>query len=167
MRKSERPGCLNWGGTYIRIYTVSHIPGKELITADALSRVPVSARESHLDEEVTAYIRFVVNSLPATEKCLTEIPLKQEEDKVCRQVKEYCNTGWPERKFVPGTVKLYLPVASQLPVVDGLLMRGSRIVVPTSMRLEILDQLHSGHQGTNKCRRRAQQAVWWPVCQIN
>ena len=143
-------------------FSISHVPGKQLITADALSRAPVSPGENDLDEEVSAYISFVINSLPATEKRLQEIRRKQEEDEVCRQVKEYCDTGWPERKVIPGPVKSYLPVASQLSVVDGLLMRGSRIVVPTSMRLEILDRLHSGYQGINKCRRRAQQAVWWP-----
>ena len=107
-------------------FSISHVPGKELITADALSRAPVSAGVNDLDEEVSAYISFIVNSLPATEKRLTEIRLKQEEDEVCRQVKEYCDTAWPERKFIPGPVKSYLPVASQLSVVDGLLSLDAR-----------------------------------------
>ena len=38
---------------------------------------------------------------------------------------------------------------------------GSRIVVPTAMRREILDWLHSGHQGINKCRCWAQQTIWY------
>ena len=64
-------------------FSISHVPGKELITADALSRAPVSPGENDLDEEVSAYISLIVNSLPATEKRLQEIRRKQEKDEVC------------------------------------------------------------------------------------
>ena len=37
-----------------------------------------------------------------------------------------------------------------------------RRIVPSSLRLEILDRLQVGHQGITKSRRRAQQSVWWP-----
>ncbi len=30
------------------------------------------------------------------------------------------------------------------------------------MRREIRDQLHQGHQGIEKCKNRARQAVYWP-----
>ena len=47
---------------------------------------------------------------------------------------------------------------------DGLIITNkmARIVIPSTLRLSILDQLHSGHQGATKCRVRAQQTVWWP-----
>ena len=41
-------------------------------------------------------------------------------------------------------------------------MRGSRIVVPESLRTEILNKIHGAHQGITKCRERARQSVWWP-----
>ena len=41
-------------------------------------------------------------------------------------------------------------------------MRGARIVIPSEMRLDILDKLHAGHQGISKCRLLAKQSVWWP-----
>ena len=45
---------------------------------------------------------------------------------------------------------------------QGLLMRNNRIVIPSSLRSDMLDKLHTGHQGIIKCRRRPQQSVWWP-----
>lgn len=49
-------------------YAISHIPGKELITADALSRAPVSEENVELESEVSAYVSLVTNSLLATER---------------------------------------------------------------------------------------------------
>ena len=41
-------------------------------------------------------------------------------------------------------------------------MRNNRIVIPSSLHSDMLDKLHTGHQGITKCRQRAQQSVWWP-----
>ena len=51
-------------------FTISHVPGKDLTIADALSRAPVSApstEDKFLQQETTAYIDFVVKHLPASE----------------------------------------------------------------------------------------------------
>ena len=37
-----------------------------------------------------------------------------------------------------------------------------QLVIPESMRSEILNKLHTGHQSITKHRERAQQSVWWP-----
>ena len=41
-------------------------------------------------------------------------------------------------------------------------MRGSRIIIPSPLRATILDQLHIGHQGISKCKKKASNSVWWP-----
>jgi len=39
---------------------------------------------------------------------------------------------------------------------------GSRVVIPSSLRIEILQSLHSAHQGVNGMNERAKACVYWP-----
>ena len=74
----------------------------------------------------------------------------------------YCQSGWPVKSTLPGVIKPYHQVASELTVEKGLLMRASRVVIPAALRVSILDKLHMAHQGIVKSRERAKQSVWWP-----
>ena len=146
-------------------YTISHIPGKELTVADALSRAPVSnptSADTQFNKEVDAYVNLVLESFPATEKQLKRIQEAQSADAVCSQVHKYCKEGWPNKDLLPGPIKPYFQFAGELNVQKGLLLNGGRIVIPTSLQLEMLDRLHNAHQGIQKCRQRAQQSIWWP-----
>jgi hypothetical protein len=44
---------------------------------------------------------------------------------------------------------------------DGIVLKGERIIIPFSMRQKILDQLHLAHQGIEKTKLRARDAVYW------
>ena len=146
-------------------YTVIHVPGKSLCTADALSRSPVntgSHSDSKFQHETDAYVNPLIQNLPATDKRLTEIQSQQDQDPVCQKLKKYCQDGWPDRSSLTGPCKPYLPVTNELCVANGLLLRGGRLVIPPNLRSDILNKIHTGHQGITKCRRRAAQSVWWP-----
>ncbi|XP_037526322.1 uncharacterized protein K02A2.6-like [Rhipicephalus sanguineus] len=60
-------------------------------------------------------------------------------------------------------VRKYASVADKLSIVQGLLLRGTRIVFPPSLREEVLQQLHTGHQGVVRCRARARESSWGPA----
>ena len=144
-------------------FTISHIPGQDLVTADALSRAPVSnstASDQFLEEEVDAYIQAVIDSLPASEGRLAEIREAQQQDELCQEVIKM--EGWPAKHKLVGLVKKFHPMAGELAVDGGLLMRGNHLVIPSALQAEVLTQLHVGHQGIQKCRERAKQSVWWP-----
>lgn len=81
---------------------------------------------------------------------------------MCSQIAAYCSTKWPPKNPLSQSIFPYLPMASEFTIVNGLLMRGRRIVIPSSMRSEMLEKLHQGHQGVTKCHERARQLVWWP-----
>ena len=77
-------------------------------------------------------------------------------------MKEFCRTSWPDNSVLKGELKSYAKVKDELSVNEGLLLRGNRLIIPISLRPEILNKLHSAHQGVVKCLERAKHSVWWP-----
>ena len=146
-------------------FTIGHVPGKNLIIADALSRAPgsiPSMTDKALQQETTAYVNSVMESLPASEERLQEIKQHQKADEVCQQIIGFCQSGWPEKKSLPQQLKPYLPISAELTVENDLLLRGGRIVIPPPLRSTLLEKIHSGHQGITKSRKMARQSIWWP-----
>ena len=52
-------------------------------------------------------------------------------------------------------------IADELSTEDGIILKGERIVIPVSMKQDILQQLHHAHQGIEKNKLRARDAVYW------
>ena len=145
-------------------YKVEHVPGKNLHTADALSRAPVAGGEedSCLQTEVETFAVNVVESLPATPQCLNKYRQAQEQDPVCQQIAEYCRHGWPGKASVRQDVAPFWQWRDSITECNRLLMYGQRIVVPNCLQKETLQKIHAGHQGIERCRARAAVSIWWP-----
>ena len=140
-----------------------YVPGKELIVADALSRSPLKKFETDLSSAVRTYVDAVVQSKPITDKSLDVIREMTEEDETIQEVLDYTLNGWPKyKRDIDPKIQQYSDVRSELSVASGLLLRGTRIIVPSSYRSTIMERIHDGHWGISKCRDRAAQAVWWP-----
>ena len=147
-------------------YTISHVPGKHLYTADTLSRAPVSVPETthELENNYTeCFVNNIVSSLPASSDRLHCYRTAQQADSTCQRVASLCKEGWPNRiQQVAHDLRRFWPVRGELTMYDGLLLRGSRIVVPHKLQKETLEKIHCGHQGIRKCQQRVSMAVWWP-----
>lgn len=143
-------------------FEVRHVPGKELVIADALSRKPVphSSEDEALCDEVTSYVDSVMTSKPVTPKRLEALRAATVHDPELQQVINYTLNGWPST--VAEQYRPYQLVQGELSLVDGLLVYNHRIVVPFTERKNVLQKLHETHQGLNKCRQNAQTTVWWP-----
>ena len=146
-------------------FTATHIPGSDLKITDTLSQAPlqeVTETDRQLQKDTDAYVAQVIEGMPATPRRLQEIHQAQEEDSIFQQLMLFCREGWPHHSKLKGNFKLYKPVADELSVQSGLLLRGSRIVIPTALQKEILVKFHTGHLGITKCQERVKQSVWWP-----
>ena len=72
-------------------------------------------------------------------------------------------TGWPKSKSaLPVEVQEYFSIRDELIVDEGIIFKGSRVVIPTSLRKEIIDRIHYAHLGIVGCLRRARLSVYWP-----
>ena len=72
-------------------------------------------------------------------------------------------TGWPNNiKEIPQFLHPYWIFHEELTIEDGLILKGTRIVIPNKKRGAILKQIHDSHLGLTKCKLRAKQVVYWP-----
>ena len=71
--------------------------------------------------------------------------------------------GWPSSiKQVPPVLQPYWTFREELTVEDGLILKETRIVIPTEWLEAILKLIHEGHLGLNKCKLHAKETVYWP-----
>ena len=138
---------------------VEYQPGSTLAIADTLSRAPLPD-SSRTTETVT------VNNLqwmPVKRHKLDEIRGATEQDGALQKLRRVITNGWPrELADVEAEVKPYFSYRDELTTQDGIILRGDRIVIPTSMRKEVKQKAHAGHMGINACIRRARDLVFWP-----
>ncbi|XP_064469482.1 uncharacterized protein LOC135384188 [Ornithodoros turicata] len=132
-------------------FTIRHVPGKQLFTANVLSRNHLTsnwAEDFTLAHEIKEYETLALSLLPASSDMLTRIR------RTLSLLMEYWSTQWPPVSILAEECRKYVTVADELALIDGLLLRGTRLVIPTALRHEVMTHLHTGHQGAQKARNR-------------
>ncbi len=81
---------------------------------------------------------------------------------MCRQLSSLVRTVWEGKKSIPPQLASFWQHRNDLLIAEGLLMKGKRLVIPGSIRGEVLEKVHQRHQGITKCLERAQMSLWWP-----
>ena len=132
-------------------YDITHVPGKELYTADTLSRAPIlessSTDSKALEELAELCVMRAISHLLASSQRSEIYREAQSKDPVCKLLFQYCQEGWSGQNKVDTIAKLYWEAQGELTVGDGLLVLGSRLAVLESLQEETLRKLHEGHQG--------------------
>ncbi|XP_049877892.1 uncharacterized protein K02A2.6-like [Pectinophora gossypiella] len=138
-------------------YKVVYRPGKTNI-ADPFSRLCNEPKSGHTATRDNYVHQIVENSLPVAVS-LTEIMRCSSEDQEILKVKDgVYNSNWHE------DVKLFKIFQDELCFYEGILLRGTRIVVPESLRERVLKAAHEGHPGIVGMKARLRTKVWWPKC---
>lgn len=147
-----------------------HIPGKQLVVADTLSRHSTSLlyKVDELTMDVIEHTQSMREIWPITDAKLQEIANETARDPDMSLAMTHTLNGWPAyAKDVPVSVQPYYGNRENISTTHSVLTFQDRIVIPPTMRQEILNKIHAGHQGIVKCRQIAQAAVWWPTINVD
>ena len=150
-------------------FTVVYKKGKDIPVADALSRVTPMDPEDNIKlpiiavNLITAHILMTAPSQDTFSRKLDRLRKSTAQDNQLTRLSHYINTGFPcEKKNLPIDLQDYWNYQDTLSIKNGLLTCGSRIIVPHEMRAEMLQYIHEGHQGRERCLLRARNTVFWP-----
>ena len=139
-------------------YDISHKSGQSNQDADALSRLPLP--DSPADVPLPGESVLLLQNLQESPVTATQIRAWTDKDPVLSQVRNFVLHGWPTS--VGEELQAYFRRKFELSILDGCLLWGSRIVIPTSGQSCIMDELHETHPGASRIKALARSYVWWP-----
>ena len=135
-----------------------HVPGKQLVVADTLSRNPFSvpSKKSGTEEEARAYVDSAEIVRRASPEKMERIKQATSSEFQLSRVLDCTVNGWEKyASDVPEEIRPYFAVCGDLSVTDGKIFYRHRLVIPPVLQSEVLERIHDGNQGIIKCRERA------------
>ena len=139
------------------------------------------------DGETSDIFNHVASLLGSDIRALTwdMVKLETEKDLDMVDLQRLISTSFPDKKQdMPSNIVQYWPLRHNLTTVDGVILmneqvlvpkrfrdeliqshideRSMRIIIPLSLRDEVLRSLHSAHQGVSGMNERAKTSVFWP-----
>lgn len=139
-------------------YQLEYRPGKEHGNADGLSRLPMP---SNNDETVPPGDIHLLEGLKNPPIQAENISNGTKKDLVIGTIYQYVVHGWPTHKL-EGEHRHFNDKKLELSTHKGCLLWGNRVVIPSSLRREVMLLLHANHPGITAMKAIARSFVWWP-----
>ena len=172
-------------------FQISYNPGKWHRGPDALSRNPAQVEAviilselegnpllqllcedgTHCDQEAAHTRNEQVRSvtvealidLSNSAITLEKVETAAQHDDIYRKLLATIRAGFPNsRHATDPQLRDYWQVRHRLSCLSNIALLDKRIVIPQSLRKQILETLHSAHQGVCGMKARAAQCVYWP-----
>ena len=159
VKKSEPPARIQRWMLQLQAYdfAMEHIPGTQM-ASDYLSRM--STNDDTFEEFSDCYVNMIVDhSIP---KACTNVELHEEtnKDSVIQKVMQSVVSGKWESD---DEVQRFHKVRDSLSVKNNFLLKGNRLVLPTTLQEKVLQLAHyTQHQGVQKTKALLREKVWWP-----
>ena len=97
-------------------------------------------------------------------ECLsvTELQQASSRDDHVQKLKNIIIAGRAYSKgVINAELKLYWSYRDELVAIDGIILKGRCIIIPNSLRQQVLDQLHTNHMGIEKMKLLVHKYVHW------
>jgi hypothetical protein len=126
-------------------FRVEYVPGKTNTMPDALSRnpSPVTKEKERKERQMETAIVRSLQEKPAKSEFITRLKTATETCPEMRRLKERIIRGWPNTAHDAGNEVLeYWPIRNDLSIVDELVYKNDRIVIPKKIRRQTIESLH-------------------------
>ena len=143
-------------------FEIVHIAGK-LNGADYLSRYALKASERDVKHSSAreAVVRAIIEKYKPRSISLEEIREETKTDPATSVLITAVKTG-DQEKCKLNSLREFKGIFHELSEIDGILLRGNHIVIPTSLRNRIVKLAHDGHMGIVKTKTLLRSKVWFP-----
>ncbi|XP_060083284.1 uncharacterized protein K02A2.6-like [Ylistrum balloti] len=142
---------------------VTYKPGKLLYVADTLSRAFLEETEETLVEDLAVNELYLLAYLTVSSEKYKTIKEGTENDLEMSRLRQQIMTGWPETKQeVDQQIQTYWNYRDEITCIDGLMFKVHKLIIPKSLRPEMLDRIHEAHLSMVKCKARAREVLFWP-----
>ena len=134
------------------------IPGKDIKIEDTLSR------DLQRKKELEYLLPEVVNTITLAITVDKKNKLKDQtnKDEICTKLIEYTEEGWPNKNEIQETIMPYYSIRNTITHIDGLIFKDQLLIVPNTLRKEMMQQAHVDYGGIGACRRRLRYIAYWP-----
>ena len=153
---------------YLPFYIV-YKTGKDIPVADALSQVTPMDPENNIQlpiiavNMITTHILMSVHPQDTFSKKLDQLRKSTAQDNQLTRLSRYINTGFScDKKNLLTDLQEFWNYRDALSIKNGLITCENRIIIPNEMRAEMLQYIHEGHQGKERCLLGARNTVFWP-----
>jgi hypothetical protein len=152
-------------------FEIIHVPGKSNAAADAASRYPsklcyiAMSRDNEplgLEESSRAYAVMQSARLPSSVSW-EDVNEEAKVDKESVTLKEIIQTGFPKcKELLPEFVRYFWPMKDDLYIIEDVVFKGRKMLIPRKLRPEVFKGLHASHQGSSTMALNARERLFWP-----
>ena len=125
--------------------------------------IPAEPEDSDTIEDLDMQVHCLFNNMPVSDKKMQQLRRATVEDPSMQKLQSTILEGWPElpRNCKP-TISEFWNFRHQLSTLDGIIFKGEKILVPASLRPEMIQKIHSSHLDIEKTKQRALEILFWP-----
>ena len=160
---SQRIQCILLKVHQYRVQII-YKPGPDIFIADWLSRYNHIGGKDMPIKDMDIWVDAIQSTTDIPE-CISVMEIQQAstQDDHLQKLKNLIITGWLHTKdMLQIDLKAYWLYRDELAVIDEVILKGRCIIIPTNLRHQILEQLHTNHMGIEKTKLLACESVYWP-----
>lgn len=141
-------------------YKLVYKPGQQIASADCLSRFPIECGNREppkVGDEVLLLEHLEYSAVDAG-----DIRRRTDRDPILSSVRTSILRGWSDKEGEAEGMKPFYSRKSELSVLNGCILWGSRVLIPPQGRDRVTEELHTSHPGIVKMKNLARSYMWWP-----